>query len=132
MKREEAYLLRDIIEEAATSLDDEKALAGITLFPKWAVNIEYEVGDRVRFNDILYRCLQAHTSSDVWNPANAVSLWARVLIPDPDVIPEWEQPDSTNPYMRGDKVRYNDKIWVSDIDNNVWAPGIYGWSEVIE
>ena len=45
-------------------------------------------------------------------------------------IPAWEQPDSTNPYMKGDKVSHNGKIWVSDIDNNVWAPGIYGWSEI--
>ena len=42
------------------------------------------------------------------------------------MIPEWEQPESTNPYMKGDKVKHNDKTWVSDIDNNVWEPGVYG------
>ena len=65
-------------------------------------------------------------------------VWAAVLmrdrisslIPDPDVIPEWEQPDSTNPYSKGDKVTHNGKTWVSDVDNNVWEPGVYGWSEV--
>ena len=45
------------------------------------------------------------------------------------MIPEWEQPDSTNPYMKGDKVTHGGKTWVSDIDNNVWEPGVYGWSE---
>ena len=53
-----------------------------------------------------------------------------MLIPDPEVIPEWVQPDSTNPYMAGDKVMHNGKTWVSDIDGNVWEPGVYGWSEV--
>lgn len=52
-----------------------------------------------------------------------------MLIPDPETIPEWVQPDSTNPYMAGDKVTHNGKTWVSDIDNNVWSPGEYGWSE---
>lgn len=34
--------------------------------------------------------------------------------------------------MTGDKVRHNDKVWISIIDNNVWEPGVYGWNEVIE
>ena len=49
-------------------------------------------------------------------------------------MPEWEQPDSTNPYMKGDKVTHNGKTWVSLIDNNVWEPGATGtaalWQEV--
>jgi hypothetical protein len=60
----------------------------------------------------------------------APSLFAKVLIPDIDVIPEWVQPDSTNPYMKGDKVTYKGKTWISTIDNNVWAPGEYGWDEI--
>ena len=55
-----------------------------------------------------------------------------MLIPDPTVVPEWEQPDSTNPYAKGDKVTHNGKTWVSDIDGNVWEPGVYGWTEVAE
>ena len=74
--------------------------------------------------------LQPHTSQADWLPENTPSLYARVLIPDPTVIPEWEQPDSTNPYMKGDKVTHNGKTWESMIDNNVWEPGIYGWIEV--
>ena len=46
-----------------------------------------------------------------WTPLNAQSLWAKVLIPDENVIPEWEQPNSTNPYMKGDKVLFNGKIY---------------------
>lgn len=47
-----------------------------------------------------------------------------------DTIPEWEQPDSTNPYAKGDKVTHNGKTWQSTTDNNVWEPGVYGWEEV--
>lgn len=63
-------------------------------------------------------------------PTDAVSLWAKILIPDPTVIPEWQQPESTNPYMKGDKVTHQGKTWQSTIDNNVWEPGIYGWETI--
>ena len=63
-------------------------------------------------------------------PDTTPSLFAKVLIPDPETIPEWEQPDSTNPYNAGDKVSHNGKTWVSDIDNNVWEPGVYGWTKI--
>lgn len=92
--------------------------------------VSYVTGDLVGFEDFVYRCLMDHTSQTEWAPVDAPSLWAKVLIPDPTVIPEWEQPGSTNPYMKGDKVKHNGKTWVSDVDNNVWEPGIYGWSEI--
>lgn len=129
--KEKAYALRKLIEQAAASLSDEDALTGVELFPRWNENgILYAVGDRVLYNGTLYKCLQAHTSQATWTPTDAPSLWTKVLIPDPEVIPDWEQPDSTNPYMKGDKVTHNGKTWQSDIDNNVWEPGVYGWSEV--
>lgn len=125
-----ARKLRPYIEKAAVSLSDEDALEAVQLFPAWNSTATYAVGDRVRYNDILYSCLAAHTAQADWTPTAAPSLWAKVLIPDPDVIPEWEQPDSTNPYSAGDKVTHNGKTWVSDIDGNVWEPGVYGWTEV--
>ena len=108
---------------------DETALRMVEYFPTPEATT-YSIGDRVQYNGVLYRCLQAHTAQADWTPENAPSLWAKVLIPDPEVIPEWEQPDSTNPYMKGDKVKHNGKTWVSDLDGNVWEPGVYGWSEV--
>lgn len=125
-----ARKLRPYIEKAAVSLFDEDALEAVQLFPAWNSAATYAVGDRVRYNDILYSCLTAHTAQADWTPTAAPSLWAKVLIPDPDVIPEWEQPDSTNPYSAGDKVTHNGKTWVSDIDDNVREPGVYGWTEV--
>lgn len=132
MKRSEAIRMREIIEMAVASLTDETALEVVTLFPEWEVGVEYEADTRVKFNGILYRCLTAHTSQTDWTPDVAASLFAKVLIPDENVIPEWEQPESTNPYMKGDKVAYDGKTWESTVDNNVWAPGTYGWVEVTE
>lgn len=127
---ERAMALRAKIEELVTALDDEEALEVMEFFPNWRAGETYAVGDRKRYDGILYKCLIAHTSQDSWNPKDAVSLWAKVLIPSGG-IPDWEQPESTNPYMKGDKVKHNNKTWVSDIDYNVYEPGVYGWSEVI-
>ena len=129
-----ARKLRSYIEKAAISLSDEDALEAVDLFPNWTPDntITYHVDDRVKYQEVLYKCLQEHTPQEAWTPIAAPSLWAKVLIPDANVIPEWEQPDSTNPYMKGDKVTYNGKTWESTIDNNVWAPGVYGWAEVNE
>lgn len=125
-----AKKLRPLIEKASASLDDVDALEAVQLFPNWKENGTYTAGDRVNYSNALYRCLQPHTAQEMWKPDVSPSLWAKVLIPDPGVIPAWEQPDSTNPYMKGDKVTHNGKTWTSDIDNNVWEPGVYGWTEV--
>lgn len=127
--KELAEKLRELVEKAAQGLSDEDALSGVTLYPAWEPDRDMAAGERVRHEGVLYRVLQAHKSQAGWEPDKAPSLFAKVLIPSPDVIPEWEQPDSTNPYMRGDKVTHNGKTWTSDIDNNVWEPGVYGWSE---
>lgn len=125
-----AKKLRPYIEKAALSLSDEDALEAVNLFTNWKSNTQYEKDARVNYNGVLYKCLQSHTSQEAWTPTNAPSLWAKVLIPDPNVIPEWEQPDSTNPYMKGDKVMFEGKIYESAIDNNVWRPDSYGWELV--
>ena len=126
-----AQKLRPYIEKAAASLNDEDALEAVNLFPSWNGNgVSYKKDDRVTFESILYKCLQAHTSQEQWTPTTTPSLWAKVLIPDANIIPEWEQPDSTNAYMKGDKVIYNGIVYESTIDNNVWAPNVYGWVTV--
>lgn len=111
------------------TVDDNTALRMVEFYPEWAAGQAYTAGYKAQRGGKLWRCLQAHTSQDGWEPESAPSLWAKVLIPDETIIPEWEQPDSTNPYSSGDKVTHNGKTWVSDVDNNVWEPGVYGWTE---
>ena len=131
MTRAKAKQLRQLIEQLTVTMSDETALTGVELFPMWAIGKAYAVGDRVQHNGKLYKCLQAHTAQADWNPVDAPSLWAEVLAgQDGTEIGEWVQPDSTNPYMRGDRVSYNGKIYESEVDNNVWAPGVYGWVEI--
>ena len=130
---ENAQKLRTAINGAGAMLTDEQALTVPIIFPAWRGDgISYAVGDRVMYGGTLYKCLQAHSSQSTWTPTDAPSLWAKVLIPTPGEIPDWEQPSSTNPYAKGDKVKHNGKIWISNLDGNVWEPGVYGWTEVTE
>lgn len=112
------------------SVDDEIAVIVPDVFPLWDGNsVEYKLGDRVTYNNILYKVITAHTPQETWKPDVSHSLFAKVISQIGEEIPEWEQPSSTNPYMKGDKVKYNGKAYESLIDNNVWSPDGYpaGW-----
>lgn len=129
---EAAQKVRNVMDTAGAMLTDEQALTVTALYPQWSDSADYTAGQRVRYDGTLYKCLQAHSAQETWTPTDAPSLWAKVLTDPSGGILPWEQPESTNPYMTGDKVTHNGKTWVSDIDNNVWEPGVYGWSEVTE
>lgn len=89
-------------------MEKSLALEAVPIYPAWQVSKSYATGERIRYNDVLYKVLQARTSQKDWTPDVAVSLFAKVLITDPNTIPAWEQPNSTNPYKKGDKVTHGD------------------------
>lgn len=118
---------------AATELPSAAAVTVPELFEAWSGGEAiYKVGDRARYGELLYKCLTDHTSQESWTPDAAPSLWVR--IDDPAIEwPEWRQPTgSTDAYPNGAKVSHNGKHWTSNVDANVWEPGVYGWSEASE
>ena len=135
MKREHAYKLREMLHKASASLPDEDALEAVELFPLWAAGIDYAADIRVRYEEKLYRCVQAHTSQSGWEPPAVPALWTEVA--KPGEIPVWKQPTGAqDAYNTGDLVHYPDAdgpVYRSTIDNNVWSPDAYpaGW-EVVE
>ena len=115
--------------------DDAVALTIQEFYDIWEVGVTYEVGRYLQYKSILYKVLQPHTSQETWTPDVTASLYAKVLIdPTEETIPDWEQPDSTNAYMTGDKVRFEGVVYESTIDNNIWSPTAYpaGWKIVEE
>lgn len=124
----EARKMRAEIEERAKELPDSTAFEVPYMFPQWKIK-DYQTGDRVQYNGTLYKCLQSHTAQADWTPDVAVSLWVRV--DDPSIEwPDWIQPvGAQDAYAKGAKVSHNDKHWISDVDSNVWEPGVYGWTE---
>lgn len=114
-----------------SNLTDEQALQVQNVFPIWEAGVQYLVGERVIYNDVLFKVITQHKSQADWTPATAPSLFAKVIVGSDQPL-AWEQPDSTNPYMAGDKVIFDNKIYVSLIDNNIWSPTDYpaGWEVV--
>ena len=121
--------MRALIESVAITLDDATALTGVELFPVWATDTAYAVGDRVQYNGTLYKCVQAHTSQADWMPDATPALWVIVSV---EEWPEWIQPTGAHDaYDKDAKVSHNGKHWKNTIDANVYEPGVYGWEEII-
>ena len=110
-----AAKLRPVIEAAATSLSDGEAAAAVELFPKWEYPHDYVVGDRV--NDIstnkLYKCVQAHTSQALWEPAATPALWVVI-----DVTHAGTQDDPI-PASRGMEYEYG-KYYLDSEDGKTY------------
>lgn len=129
MTRGKAKQLRALIEMLAITLDDATALTGVELFPAWATDTAYTVGDRVQYSGVLYKCVQAHTSQSDWMPDATPALWVIVSV---EEWPEWIQPTGAHDaYDKDAKVSHNGKHWKNTIDANVYEPGVYGWEEII-
>lgn len=122
MKREEAKAIIDALVSLREIATDDMALEVPALYPKWRAEKEYEAGERVMHDGVLYKVLQDHAAQAGWTPDAAPSLFATVLTADDGTPLAWVQPDSTNPYMAGDKVIHNEQVWESLVDNNVWEP----------
>ena len=128
-----AAIMKLAVKQARQVTDDTEALSLQILYKQWDDQIgkTLKVGEYINYNKILYKVLQEHTVQEEWKPDVSPSLFAKVLVdPTGETILEWQQPDSTNPYMKGDKVTHNGITYVCDIDNNVSEPGVHGWSVV--
>ena len=121
--------VKKMLSTATEELSDEDALDVAALYPTWSskVGSDVTVGERLWYDGKLYKVIQAHTATELWVPDHNPALYVEISI---EEFPEWKQPlGSEDAYHLGDKVKHNDKHWISDVDNNVWEPGIYGWSE---
>ena len=131
---DEAKKLRALIEQMAENLDDEEAEKNPNVFPKWEIGVEYKKDFKLRYNDVTYKVLQDHTSQEDWTPDTAVSLYVKVHKQEPtDEYPLWIQPSGAHDaYSKGDKcsLPYHERFYISNVDNNVWSPEVYGWDEV--
>ena len=106
----------------------------VPLFDVWSDdNLYYAVDTIVAYEGTLYRCAQAHTSQAGWTPDISRALWTPMGISadDPEAVPDWVQPTGTHDaYAKGSHVMHNGTEWVSNMDGNVWEPGVSGWTQV--
>jgi len=95
-----------------------------------STNQVFNAGEYILKNGLIYKVLLTHYKYQATD-SNFSTFYQQVAKFDDVVsgtIPDWVQPTGAHDaYMKGAKVTYNGKVYVSNCDNNVWAPGVYGW-----
>ena len=127
---EQAQKIRTAMDGAGKDLTDVRAIELSALFNLWQEDTAYAVGDRCRHENLLYSCVQAHTSQAGWEPSATPALWKVVSV---DEYPTWVRPTGAqDAYSIGDKVTYQGKKYISAINGNTWSPTEYptGWQSV--
>ena len=128
------------LKAARLTADDETALTGLDLYPHWEDNIGLTVTsddianglNRYQHNGELYKVVQPTVFQTQYEPGaeGTSSIFVKISL---EEYPEWVQPAGAHDaYAKGDKVTHNSKKWISDVDANVWEPGVYGWTEFVE
>lgn len=127
--------LQYFLETLDVDTQAEKILEIPSAFPKYVVGKAYKVKEVFQYGENavgdaqLYQVLQEHTSSAEWTPDTAVSLYKKIGVTE-NGYPEWVQPlGASDAYNAGDVVSFNDTLYRSTIDGNVWSPDSYpqGW-----
>lgn len=130
-----AQQLRRAIELLVQNLpiEDSDALAISDVFEMWEAHTKYKAGTIVKYGEeddgsaIIYSVVSEHTSQEDWPPDLVPALYKRIGFS--DGFPVWVQPiSSADAYSKDDVVSHKGSTWVSDLDYNVWEPGVYGWS----
>ena len=73
--------IKQLMQEQVAQQTDEEALENIELFPTWQSKIGVQVnqGDRLYYDDKLFKVLQTHTPQEDWRPDTTASLYVRVV-----------------------------------------------------
>ncbi|MCC8122712.1 MAG: hypothetical protein LIO58_04145 [Oscillospiraceae bacterium] len=137
-KKQAALELRRALQLFVNTLTDEGTMMEVaSLYPQWSAGQAYSAGDIVRYGENadgepqLYRVAQGHSSQAAWTPDASASLFTAVGFTE-DGTSVWTQPTGAHDaYQTGDVVEYSGQKYRSTIDNNVWAPGVYGWEQVV-
>lgn len=113
-------------------IDDTTIMEHTELFPEWNEHWTGKSGSIVRLGEILYRAIHDVGAGQNTNPAETPAMWTCLGEAGAE-FPTWSQPIGVHDaYAQGDKVTFEDKHYVSEIDGNVWQPGVYGWAEMEE
>lgn len=132
---EQAEAIREAMDIAGAVLTEEQALECVRLYRPWEIGKSYQVGEYLTYgqNGVgdpqLYKVVQAHTSQADWTPDETPALYVAIGLDDSG-YPVWSKPTGAHDsYNTGDVVNYNDVLYVSTIDGNIWSPDEYpaGW-----
>ena len=113
MKRDKALAFIEAVKKVREAVSDDIALENIALYPDWKVNVELKSGDRVQYNEKLYKVLQDHTTQSTWTPTDALTLFEPI-----DVVNDGslERPFVASVGM----TYYKDKYYLDETDGKIY------------
>ena len=152
-RREKLKKLRENIENTTTEVEDIKKATRklvsmseisadeykdiISIYDDWQAGVAYSKGQVVKYKDELWEVIQDHSSQADWTPDNVPALFKSVTAPKTtdgvEIVPDFKQPSGGHDaYKKGDKVKFEGKVYESVIDNNSYSPTAYpqGWKVV--
>ena len=105
----------------AQGLTDEQALQCRAIYPAWSPDsVQYAEDYKVLHDDVLYKCISAHTSQADWAPGAAPSLWTAIetgehagTLEDPIPVPETVTTAGME-YEKGKYYREGGKTYLMD------------------
>lgn len=124
--------IRALLLKIVSGLSDEDASIAPDMFPKLKEdNGLINAGTRINWNGVIKKA-----AVDLWdttenNPDNAPDLWVDIMYKEGiRIIPE--SITTTSAFMKDEYGYYNNVLYKSLIDNNVWTPIMYpdGWEEI--
>ena len=80
--------LKQLAQAQVSQQTDEEALENIELFPTWQskLGIQVNQGERLYFDDKLYKVQQTHTPQEDWRPDSTASLYVQIVADDSGTI----------------------------------------------
>lgn len=122
-----SVVMRAIVQLTTSALDlenvnEETYSIALPLFEPWSnfVGGTLDQGKVVRYEGVLYKTISTHQSQSHLTPTDANYLFFKYT--PKGQIEEWEQRDYRNPYMIGDQVKWNGKIYTCIIDKTTHNP----------
>lgn len=116
--------IKQLLQEQVRQQTDEEALDNIELFPTWQSKIGVQVsqGDRLYYDDKLFKVLQTHTPQNEWRPDTTASLYVQVVKDDAGTIDnpiafELNMELVEGKYYTEDGVKY---LCVRELAQSVW------------
>lgn len=76
----ESEALSMLLKQQVNTLevDDQTAYRMREFYPAWTAGGAYTAGYKAQHNGRLWRCRQAHTSQEEWEPENVPALWEEI------------------------------------------------------
>ena len=122
----------------ASTMTKEQLFSVRYLYPQWeelvGKKITKEETPYIMYGDIFYMVNSTHLVQAEWPPGEGTeSIYS--LVAEPGTVAPWVQPlgahDAYNRHGSGlpksDPVTHKGSTWNSELDGNIWEPGVYGW-----